>query len=162
MSSSADWEFYKLCFEQMDAVRAAHRDTRRFHITLNITGVSTLLGLYGQFGQNGAVLVASASFGLALMCIVWFTTSDYYGKRFVQKGEAVLRAEEKLGLTYFADELWLLHKQKTPFAFPLDRLSAALLGVAYALAAAFFAWQAATSDASSLGDWMRLLKARLG
>ena len=130
--NSTDLDLYKFRFAQMEAVRAAHRESRRFHITLNVTGVSTLLGLYGQFARAGLNLIGAASFGLMLMCLVWYVTSAYAATSVATRGKSVLDLEESLGLSYFRDELRLLHGSTRLPRFAFDRSAAILLGLSYA------------------------------
>jgi len=129
--NGVDFDLYKFRFDQMDAVRAAHRDSRRFHITLNVTGVSTLLGLFGEFGLTGLGMIGAASFGLMLMCLVWWVTSSYAAKSTAIKAKSVLELEERLGLSYFRDELQVLHGSPRVPRFAFDRGAAILLGLAY-------------------------------
>jgi hypothetical protein len=115
----------------MDAVRDAHRESRRFHITLNVTGVSALLGLYGQFGHAGLGVLGAASFGLMLMCLVWYATSAYAARSLALRGNSVLDLEDRLGLGYFRDELKVLHGSAILPRFVFDRLFAILFCLFY-------------------------------
>jgi hypothetical protein len=114
--------------------------------------------VYGQVGDAGPALFAAALLGLALMCAVWFSTSSDYSKRYLYRARALLDLEARLGVAYFREELMALQNRQTPLGFPVDRLSAALLGLFYAGSAVMFAIMAPSDIRNPLEFWRQVLQ----
>jgi hypothetical protein len=124
-------DYYRLFLDQIEKVRAVHRDTRRFYTTLNITGATTLVGLQVRAGADGALISTLGCVVLALLCVVWFAATSHYDRAIQHKAKVIATLERSLGVDFFTAENRALTGGELPPRLVWERTAAGVLALAY-------------------------------
>lgn len=128
-----DLSLYKLFLEQIEKVRSTHRDSRRFYTTINVTGASTVAGLYARPGAfDGETFALLGCVILSLMAVVWYTATSHYDRAIQHKASVIAGIERQLGISYFAAENRSLTGADTPPRLTVERVIAVALAAGYA------------------------------
>lgn len=121
-------ELYKLLSNQIEGLRQAQRDARRFYTGINIAGFSLLFSIESERAlsinvKTGLIL------GLLCLCMLWFNATSYYARSIRVKSACLLDLEKPLSISVFEEELKALHgSTRLPNSFAERSMIALLMG----------------------------------
>ncbi len=136
-----EFELYKLLSDQIEHLRAAQRESRRFYTLVNITGASIVFGIQSE-KEVSALASLGVVLGLLVLCTLWLNATSYYTRCIRLKSDSLLTIEAALGFAWFRNELNALHGSiRLPNSFA-ERVMISILIALYIGLAGFLGVQA--------------------
>ncbi|MDX2275827.1 MAG: hypothetical protein NW206_10290 [Hyphomonadaceae bacterium] len=143
MTTADRLALYRLLVEQANFIAVARRETTRFFLTFN-TAVFGGFGLvYSDRVDFPMFMLFVAAFGMAMVCFLWSSLVQYYGRVATAKFQVIFEVEKHFDLQPFRLEEQKVLADYSGWSFSASRLES-YLPIIFALAYLGVAIHAAT------------------
>jgi hypothetical protein len=131
MADDRTFDIYRLLVEEARDARRARRELSNIFLTLNLAGLGGLGLVARDQGGLNPTLFGWGALALALTCVIWRTSNDYYNRALKTKYKIITRYEQEMGKTPLFEEYTAMGGNKAMRAFTLERAMPYLFIAAY-------------------------------